>query len=91
MIISWIKKLFVKTSPVEPEAVVVEESLPRKPKQQSKRGRPMGSKNKGVSIWLLKKRPKRRVGEPASNYRNRLKRWKARNDPAKAKSNTGSV
>lgn len=90
MFISWIKKLFVKTSPVEPEAVVVEESLPRKPKVQKKRGRPLGSKNKGLSIFHLKRRPHRRADEPASNYTKRLKRWEARNDPAKTKSNQDS-
>jgi hypothetical protein len=89
MIISWIKKLLVKTSPVEPVAVVVEESPARKPiKQSKKRGRPFGSKNKGMLVQKLKTRPQIRKGERPSNFNTRLKRWKARNDSAKTKGNT---
>jgi len=87
MIISWIKKLFVKTSPVVVVPEALEESLPRKPKEQKRRGRPPGSKNKGISVWNLKKRPKRRVHETSSNYKKRLKRWDVKNDKAKANSN----
>jgi hypothetical protein len=87
MIISWIKKLFVKTSPVVVVPEALEESLPRKPKEQSRLGRPPGSKNKGVSVLHLKKRPKRRVHETITNYKKRLERWDIRNDKAKANSN----
>ena len=79
--ISWIKKLFVKSSPVEPEAVAVKEL----PEKRVKRGRPLGSKTKGVSIWHLKRKPKRRMHETCSNYKTRLKRWEARHDSTEAK------
>jgi len=118
MVLSWIKKLFVKTQPVEPEPVVAEVSPARKkrvrkaklkqpepeapeikepvtepapepelqaPVVKKKRGRPFGSKNKGRLVIHLKTRPQIRKGERPSNYVTRVKRWEARNDPAKTK------
>jgi hypothetical protein len=91
MIISWIRKLFVKTSPVEPEAVAVEASPVHQQAERKKRGRPFGSKNKGKLVSQLKVRPKIRKGERPSNFTARLQRWEARNDSAKAKSNQRPV
>ena len=83
MLISWIKKLFVKTPPVEPEVVAQIEQAPQKEMVASKGKR--GARRKRVEN--LKTTPAIRVGESKSNFKRRLERWKARNDSAKAKSN----
>jgi hypothetical protein len=114
MIMNWIKKLFVKTSPIQPKPAV--EAIARKPNrkkntkqvlamalelQQSelaslevarlilpekkRRGRPFGSKNRGPIVSKLKSIPTIRKGEKPSNFKVRLKRWEARNDPTKIK------
>jgi hypothetical protein len=83
MLINWIKKLFVKTSPVEPEVVAQTEPAPEK-KTVAAKGK-QGARRKRVEN--LKTKPAIRVGESKSNFKRRLERWKARNDSAKAKSN----
>ena len=103
MLMRWIKQLFVKSSPVQPDLVVEVSKKPAPRKRSRKkveieapapiavkrgRGRPVGSKNKGLLIQQLKTVPQQRKGEKPANFRSRKKRWEARNDPSKAKSNT---
>lgn len=107
MIPNWIKQLFVKTSPVQPEPVIeVVAKKPRRKKQtepvslevasptkpeKKPRGRPFGSRNMGPIVSKLKKRPKIRDGERPSNFKARLMRWETRNDPTKIKGNKNQL
>jgi hypothetical protein len=102
MLISWIKKLFVKTSPVEVGPAALEESPARKPETETtekpedslavvvnkfKQVKKAKSGAPRKRVENLKSKPCIRVGESKSNFERRLKRWNARNDAAKAKSN----